>query len=208
MLYEVKYAALLQYSPRGNSVISVKSRKIRDQIKGGRIAPLGRSIVDIINENNEGLKEFLNNEVTLVPVPRSSPIRESDLWPAYEVAKLLASAKMGAISTCLYRSYPIKKSSLFYKAEERPSIKDQYDSMGVKNTVPSNDITLVDDVITIGRTSVAAACRISEKFPNATIRVLSMIRTMSFVPDIDSIRNVIVGTITYNSGSGKCRREP
>jgi hypothetical protein len=66
----------------------------------------------------------------------------------------------------------------------------------------------VDDVLLMGRTSLAGASRLAEKFPNATIRVFSLIRTMGLTSEIDSILNVQTGTISYNHYTGKCTREP
>ncbi|HEY1871037.1 MAG TPA: phosphoribosyltransferase [Chitinophagaceae bacterium] len=208
MLDQLVFANLLQYSPRGVSDISKKSRNITDSIKGGRISNFAPKINEIILEHKELLRDFLNEEVTLIPMPRSSPIRESDLWPAHEISKMLASFNFGTVSTCLIRSNAIRKSSLFFKADERPSIDEQYNSMQVKNFVPSANITLVDDVLTLGRTSIAAASRLADKFPNASIKLLVLVRTMGFVPEIDIIKKVEIGTISYNHGSGKCSRNP
>lgn len=208
MLDVVEYATLLQYSPRGNSEISRQSRTVTGMVKGGRISGYKKRISEIVKEYHEILSPFLNENVTLIPVPRSSPIREMDLWPAHEVCKLLASLNLGTIGTCLVRREAIKKSHLHYSSEERPSIEDQYNSMGVEDYVPFANITLVDDVLTMGRTSIAAALRLGEKFPNATIRVFSLIRTNGFADDIDSILDVKTGIIRYYSNSGKCHRDP
>ncbi|HMG66396.1 MAG TPA: hypothetical protein VK588_01880, partial [Chitinophagaceae bacterium] len=132
----------------------------------------------------------------------------TDLWPALEICKLLASLQLGAIAPCLIRTEAIRKSSLYYSADKRPSVQEQYDSMSVENYVPTENITLIDDVLTLGRTSIAGASRLAEKFPNATIRVFALIRTMGFVPDVDNILNVQIGTITFNDFSGKCTRNP
>jgi hypothetical protein len=80
--------------------------------------------------------------------------------------------------------------------------------MAVTDYVPTTNITLVDDVLTMGRTSIAGASRLSEKFPNATIRIFALIRTNGFVPDIETILDVQAGTISYNQISGKCMRNP
>jgi hypothetical protein len=110
MIVLLNYANLLQYSPRGTSDIEQKSRKITNSIKGGRISKYAPRIHEIISEHQEYLADFLNDEITLIPIPRSSPIRESDLWPAHEIAKMFASFNLGSISTCLIRSEEIRKS--------------------------------------------------------------------------------------------------
>ncbi len=207
MIHSINYANLLQYSPKGISKISDKSRDVKNAIKGGRISKFAHRIHEIISEHHEYLIDFLNEGVTLIPMPRSSPIRESDLWPAHEIAKMLGSFNFGSVSTCLFRSEAIRKASLCNPAEDRPSIAEQYNSMGVNDFVPTKNITLVDDVLTQGRTSIAAASRVTEKFTNVTIRIFSLIKTMSFI-EIEAIVNVQTGIITYNTSSGKCKRIP
>lgn len=208
MLDSVDYASLLQYSPRGTSDTCKNSRKVKDTIKAGRIEVYRKRISEIVSANQEILGPFLNDHVTLVPIPRSSPIQEGALWPAIEICKLLASLNLGTTAACLLRHEAIKKSSLCFSADERPSIAEQFESMTVTNYVPSANITLVDDVLTLGRTSIAGASLLAEKFPNASIRIFSLIRTNGFVQDIDNILDVQVGTITYNPQTGKCSREP
>lgn len=77
--------------------------------------------------------------------------------------------------------------------------------MSVTDYVPSANITLVDDVLSMGRTTIAGASRLAEKFPNATIRVFSLIRTNSF-DEVKDILDVKVDTIIYYPLSGKCFR--
>jgi pyrimidine operon attenuation protein/uracil phosphoribosyltransferase len=209
MLNSIDYATLLQYSPRGKTDISKQSRVVKDRIKAGRIdGNFATRISDIIEDNKAILESFLNENVTLVAAPRSSLIRATDLWPAHEICKLLSSLNLGTISTCLIRTKAIRKSSLYFKADERPTIAEQFESMGVENYAPTENITLVDDVLTLGRTAIAGASRLIEKFPNATIRSFSLIRTMGFIPEIDGILNVVAGTITYNNVNGKSNRVP
>lgn len=129
MLDSVDYATLLQYSPRGNSEIARTSRTVKGTIKAGRIETYRRRISEIITANTVQLNPFLNSEVTLVPAPRSSPIRDTDLWPALEICRMLESLQLGHIAPCLVRREAIRKSSLFYQADQRPSIAEQYISM-------------------------------------------------------------------------------
>jgi hypothetical protein len=80
----------------------------------------------------------------------------------------------------------------------------------VQNFVPTSNLTLVDDVLTLGRTSIAGASRLAEKFPNPSIRVFSLIQTKGIGPDLDieSLINIETGSITYNHQTGKCRHHP
>ena len=188
--------------------MSSRSRLVKDTIKAGRIEQYKVRISEITSGHDDQLSEFLNQNITLVPAPRSSITRESDLWPALEICKLLQSLGLGTVAPCLTRKVPIKKSSLFFNADQRPSIAEQFASMAVENYVPTENITLVDDVLTLGRTSIAGASKLAERFPNATIRVFALIRTMGVIPEIDDILSVQVGTITYYPASGKCSCNP
>lgn len=208
MLDSVDFATLLQYSPRGTSNIARTSQAVKGTIKAGRIETYRNRISQIISKNQDELEPFLNKDVTLIPAPRSSPIKDDALWPALEICKLLASLNCGVIAPCLIRRDAIKKASLSFNSDDRPSIAEQYNSMAVKNYVPTANITLVDDVLTMGRTTIAGASILAEKFPNATIRVFALIRTNGFEPDIESILDVKTGTITYYPSSGKCFRKP
>ena len=69
------------------------------------------------------------------------------------------------------------------------------------------EITLVDDVLTMGRTMCACANVLAEKFPDVKIRAFAMIRTQGFVDDIEKILDPSVGKIIGYS-SGKAHREP
>jgi predicted amidophosphoribosyltransferase len=204
MLDSVNYLTLLQYSPRGKTELSVRSKQVKDTIKAGRIGQYKIRISQLVDEYKAQVSVFLNKNITLVPTPRSSILRESDLWPALEICKLLESLQLGIIAPCLLRREAIRKSSLFYGGDQRPSIAEQYNSMSVQDYVPTENITLVDDVFTLGRTSIAGASRLAEKFPNATVRIFALIRTRSFAPEIDNILNVEVGSLSYNSSNGKC----
>jgi hypothetical protein len=208
MLHSVDYAAILQYSPRGNSELAIRSRGVKDANKKGSIEDFRTRLAEIFLENNEKLEHFLNRGSTLVPAPRSSPIRESDLWPALEIVKMLCSLNLGKLAKCLLRQKAIKKSALYFSADDRPSIQEQYDSLTVENMPTSSNITLVDDVLTLGRTTIAGASRLAEKFPDSTIRIFSLIQTKPGESEIESILNVETGIIIYNQQTGKCRRNP
>jgi len=205
MLPSIECATLLQYFPKGQSDLAMQAKKLMADIKNGRIGRYKDRVGEIAASSPE-LSRFLHPNCTLVPMPRSSPIREGDLWPAYEIAAQLASLDLGSIMTCLKRRTAVRKMALIPKADLRPSIAEHYDSFVVENAMPTADITLVDDVLTQGRTAIAAASRLAEKFPNASIRVFALTQTRGKSTDleIDTILNVQVGKIFYNHNTGKC----
>jgi predicted amidophosphoribosyltransferase len=207
MLPSIKYATLLQYSPRGNAELSQRSRQVRDSIKGGQIAPYKERFSEVLAQHRDILADFLNPEVSLVPTPRSSPLKKSTLWPAAEIAAMLASLQLGTLSTCLVRKTAVRKSALYPKADDRPSIDEHYRSFAITGLIPTQNITLVDDVLTLGRTFMAAASRLADAFPNAKIRAFALMHTKGRSIDgkIERILNVELGAISFNPQTGKCK---
>ena len=67
-------------------------------------------------------------------------------------------------------------------------------------------LCLVDDVITKGATMLAAASRLAEMYPRATIVAFALVRTLGFVDDIDRIVEPAVGSITFRGDEAV--REP
>lgn len=107
---------------------------------------------------------------------------------------------------CLARVKPVAKSA-YAGPQERPSAEEHYESLRVTpDLLVGPSITLVDDVITRGRTALAAACRIQEAFPQSVVRVFAFVRTMSFVEDVDRVREPVQGCITWNGADA--RRSP
>jgi hypothetical protein len=71
----------------------------------------------------------------------------------------------------------------------------------IEGSLPAPDgIVLVDDVITKGRTLLAAATRVHEAFPNARIRAFALLRTMGMVPEIGQLLDPCVGEIRWQGG--------
>ncbi len=68
-------------------------------------------------------------------------------------------------------------------------------------------ITIVDDVLTMGRTSAACALLLQKRFPEAEIRIFAMIRTQGLIPDIAAIFDPSTGTISGDS-DGQPHRQP
>lgn len=68
-------------------------------------------------------------------------------------------------------------------------------------------ITLVDDVLTKGSTTVACANLLQAHFPAATIRIFAMLRTQGLIDEIEKIVDPSVGTIVGHD-SGEPYREP
>jgi hypothetical protein len=67
-------------------------------------------------------------------------------------------------------------------------------------------IVLIDDVITKGRTLLAAAARMQVVFPHADVRAFALIRTVGFRQRVDCLIEPCDGVVRW--AGGDARREP
>ncbi|MDP8985878.1 MAG: hypothetical protein M3N97_12770 [Pseudomonadota bacterium] len=61
-------------------------------------------------------------------------------------------------------------------------------------------LVLIDDVVTKGRTLLAAAARVHEALPDADIRAFALLRTMGWVQGVDRLLDPCVGEIRWRAG--------
>ena len=208
MASEYPYDTFANYSPRGTSELSVRSRKISGRIKAGSDFTINSAVKYLARRESQILQPFLNPRVTLVPVPRSAPNARNALWPAKVIADVLASNGYGKeVRVLIERTVAVRKSSTS-QAARRPLFPEHMDSMKSKAELFQPDsITLVDDVLTKGSTTVACANLLQAHFPAATIRIFAMLRTQGLIDEIEKIVDPSVGTIVGHN-SGKPYREP
>lgn len=203
MLSSIDYAAFLQYSPRGSSDVSVRSRRARDIIKRGdksALEDLAKRIAVMVDEGE--FENWFGGEATLIPVPRSAPLKDKDaLWTPKRICEALNAEGIGSeVATCLERMVAVKKSA--YQAPgERTTVQEHYDSFGVSQDIfaPKQTIILVDDFVTRGRTLCAATSKIADAFPGHDVRGFAMVRTVGF-GEVDTLINPFEGVINYANG--------
>ena len=207
LISKVPYGTFADYSPRGTSEKSRKSQDLCGRIKQANPATIQNFIDQLIKpENRKLFKEFLGPEITLIPSPRSSPIVKGGLWPGHELAQSLVDAGLGKeVIASLRRVTAVPKSASAGKGN-RPDVQTHFDSFEVRRSLIIPDkITIIDDVLTLGRTLFAGALRLHEAYPKAEIRAFAFIRTMGLVPDVEKIANPSVSEI-YQTGGGGCNR--
>ena len=109
---------------------------------------------------------FLSGDV-LVPVPRSAP-KAGGTWAAAALAQALVQEGVGSSTwPGLRRISAVNKSATSARGS-RPSVARHYDSFRLEPLKfrPAG-VVIIDDVITKGRTLLAAAARVREAFPEA-----------------------------------------
>jgi hypothetical protein len=105
------------------------------------------------------LSTYFNRTLTLVPAPRSSPLKDPKaLWPALRICQsLMAEGCAGSVLPFLKRTKPTTKSATA-AVGQRPAPEAHYESIEADHqgilTAPRS-ITIVDDVITRGSTFLA-----------------------------------------------------
>jgi predicted amidophosphoribosyltransferase len=147
------------------------------------------------------LAGFFEPTDLLVPVPGSAPFHAADTWASHRLAMALVNAGLGDSAwTGLQRVRAVRKSATAAPGR-RPTVGVHYDSFHVDAPaeVPEG-IVLIDDVVTRGRTLLAAASRLHEAFPGARIRAFALLRTMGLVSGIDHLLCPCKGQIRWKGG--------
>jgi hypothetical protein len=218
LLSILEFGSLLSYSPRGPSMSEKRSKSFTLALKADEYvqpeadAPILMSdyICDIIKNDLSKLPfaGFITDKTILVPTPKSSLLKPNSLWVPQRLAQALVSRGLGkAAVECIERVNPVQKAATS-QPSNRPTASIHYESFGVQKILSEpEEILLVDDVITRGATLLGAASRIKEAFPNAKVRALAIVRTIS-PPDIfKRTLDPCIGRIEL-LGTGVTKRRP
>jgi predicted amidophosphoribosyltransferase len=208
MMRTVAFASCYVYSPSGSCPSSERSRLLRALLKGGDERFMFKYAVRVRQQASEcsALAGFFDASDVLVPVPGSKPRMPADSRGMSVTEHLATALVREGLGQCawagLQRVCAVNKSATA-AAGERPTVGKHYDSFAIEcvNQFPGEaQIVLIDDVVTRGRTLLAAATRLHEAFPRARIRAFALLRTMGLVPDVDQLLDPCVGEIRWKSG--------
>jgi hypothetical protein len=215
-LRPVSFAACYVYSPRGRGAIAAGSRTLRARLKSGDPAWLARYAVRVqqLAAGSGRYAGFFGPDVVLVPVPRSRPIVPGAVWAAERLAMELAKLGLaGSVWAALFRCASVRKSATC-PLGDRPTVAEHYRSLAAGQPLDScrddhpvtpGRLLLVDDVVTKGRTLLAAAARLRELCPASEVRSFALARTMGFARGIEHMVTPCQGEIRWN-GADALRR--
>lgn len=206
----VRFASCFIYAPRGVGSLSTLARLICQRVKAcdPLWVPRYASCAADRWVRDGRFHRVFARDALLVPVPGSTP--GSAQWAAWQLAIAFRTLGLAqAVWTGLRRQYPVKKSATALVGE-RPTVWQHYASLAVC-PVPRPEprsVVLVDDVVTKGRTLLAAAACLGTHLPHAEIRAVALIRTLGFLKGVDIERLVEPCEGFVYWAGGDARREP
>ena len=184
------FASCFAYSPCGSGLVCEQGRLLCARLKTLDPQWLSRLAADVWLEAHARKRfiEVLGKRVVLVPVPASAPRVGAD-WAGERLAWCLRELELaGRVWPLLRRCRAVRKSA-FAAAGARPSVREHYESFAIDEALGGRaaceaagagpQLTLVDDVITRGRTVLGAAARLREAFPGAEVRAFAFLRTLA-----------------------------
>lgn len=181
---ELVIGSYLAYRTRPNSPAEAAAAGIvHHSIKKGQAKAIFRYAAMLATlENDSELARHLARAGVLVPVPKSSVHQPDSQWVPLMIAEALNFLGIGTgVEPLLERHTPVPKSGGVFRSEDRPSVQDHFDSMRVTSGLYGPDrVTLIDDVVTIGRTMFGAANRINDAYPDAEIQAFSLVRALNY----------------------------
>jgi predicted amidophosphoribosyltransferase len=129
-------------------------------------------------------------------------------WAAWQLATALNELGLArGVWSGLRRTIPVPRSATALLGQ-RPTVRQHYESLTVeeKPCTPPHRMVLIDDVITKGRTLLAAAARLRDDFPHSDITAFALVRTMGFLRRVDRLVAPCEGFVYWMGGDA--RREP
>lgn len=213
-LRAIAFASWYAYSP-GNPCAA--ARVLRGRVKTGDVQALlqhairmeGRPDGKAVGEADpaHSLVRFFPDAALLVPLPGSRPSARGPSRATESLAAALLEAGIGrGMWLGLRRILPVRKSATAHVGA-RPTLRTHFDTLSVEGNGPpaASHLVLVDDVVTKGRTLLAAALRLRQILPLADLRAFALLRTLGYAAEIDRFLTPCVGTIEQQ-GEDACRR--
>jgi hypothetical protein len=205
VIRRLAYASCYVYSPAGEGATCERSRLLRALLKEGNAHFMVKYAVRVQQQAEQcsQFAGFFRDTDVLVPVPRSST-KACGTWVAADLARALVREGLGTMAwPGLHRVCAVPKSSTAARGA-RPTVSCHFKSFLVERSlVDPASVVLVDDVITKGRTLLAAAARVREAFPHAQIRAFALLRTMGLATGVECLLDPCRGEIRWQGGDAR-----
>jgi predicted amidophosphoribosyltransferase len=205
MIERLSFASCYVYSPAGDSAICARSRLLRALLKDADAHFMIKYAARVRQQMQPAsvLAGFFLSGDVLVPVPRSTP-KVGGTWVAAELARALVQEGVGGATwPGLHRISAVCKSATAAKGS-RPSVERHYDSFRLEPLkLRPASVVIIDDVITQGRTLLAAAARLREALPDAQIRAFALLRTRGLISGITNLLEPCRGEIRWRDGDAR-----
>jgi len=208
MIRKLLFGSCYVYSPAGRCAVSQRSRLLRSLLKAGDSEFLGRYASRVRCEviDHRLFCGYFDEGTILIPIPGSSPRSPGDLSVTERLAAALVDAGLGGVIWPGLKRISAVRKSATAPGFLRPSASKHYHSFAVGPCdAPPERILLVDDVVTKGRTLIAAATRVHEAFPQVPIRAFALLRTMGLEDDVVRLVDPCVGEIRWRGGDAHRR---
>jgi hypothetical protein len=199
----IEYASCYVYSPTGTGAVCERSRLLRALLKAGDANFMLKYAFRVRQQVTDSppLAGFFGTSDVLVPVPGCAPSMTGGLWAAMHLAAALVNEGLGGAAWPGLRRVRAVRKSATSAPGERPTVNLHYESFSIEQpAIPPERIVLIDDVVTKGRTLLAAASRVHEAFPGAQIRAFALLRTMGLISGIQRLLDPCKGEIRWRSG--------
>jgi predicted amidophosphoribosyltransferase len=183
--------------------MSARSRLLLGLLKSGDAGFMLKYALRVRQQAEESppLAGFFEATDVLVPVPGCAPCAPGASWTAEHLAAALVNEGLGRAAWAgLHRIRAVPKSATAARGQ-RPTVNLHYESLMIDRypTTPEK-IVLIDDVVTKGRTLLAAASRVHEAFPCTHIRAFALVRTMGLISGVQRLVDPCRGEISWRAG--------
>ena len=203
MIRTIAYASCYVYSPTGTGAVCERSRLLRSLLKTRDAGFMFKYACRVRQQAQDSLQlaGFFRATDVLIPVPGSMPCPGGGAWTAEHLAVALLNAGLGGAAWSGLRRVRAVTKSATAPAGARPSVSVHYDSFHIERPrIVPESIVLIDDVVTKGRTLLAAASRVHEAFPRSQIRAFALLRTMGLIPSVQQLLDPCKGEIRWRAG--------
>jgi hypothetical protein len=210
------FAACYVYSPAGQTPAAQHSRLLCSRLKAGRSGWLRVFVTRLCEQvhSSAALAGIFAPEVLLVPIPGSAAEPCSAPWIAHRLAREIQRNGLAAhVWPALARCRTLPRSASCYQWQ-RPTVIEHWRALLCEPALAPEiagrnilqlRVVLIDDVVTKGRTLLAAAMRLRECFPQASIQAFALFRTTSFASDFSRVLQPCRGEIRWNGRDAERR---